>query len=227
MANSDTNVHRLSARISGLVLWVGLIMAVSVGGAAGADPLTPRGAATALAHPTPPKPPASRRTEPIFAEVALGQWSRAYDLAARTADPVLPKIIDWIRFTTSGEPASFEEIATFIDQNPDWPEMGTLRVNAEAKIDGTVPTHRIIDWLGRHKPLTANGASWLADAYLNKGEQALAKQVVRHAWVKRNFSARAERRFYRRYRPMLTADDHSRRLDRLLWDGRTWEARRM
>ena len=202
MIKSGLTAYRLNSRTLGLVLCLGLGMALPGARAALADPVITRGAEAAMMRLTPPKPPASRRTEPIFAEVALGRWSQAYDLAARTADPVVPKVLDWIRFTTSGEPASFEEIATFIDHNPDWPEMGTLRVNAEAKLDGNVPTHRIIDWLGRHQPLTANGASWLAAAYLDAGEKALAERVVRHAWVERNFSARMERRFYRRFARM-------------------------
>jgi soluble lytic murein transglycosylase len=140
---------------------------------------------------------------------------------------VLPKVVDWIRFTTRGEPAEFEEIATFIDQNPDWPKMGMLRIRAEGTIDANVATHRIIDWLSRHQPLTATGAQWLAMAYLDAGEKALAQRVVRRAWAEKNFSAKLERRFYKRFRKMLRAVDHSRRLDRLLWVGRTWAARRM
>ena len=209
-----------------LLLFLGLILILPATQAA-ADSFTSRSAEAALLRLTPPKPPASRQAEPVFAAVALGRWPQAYALAAHSADPVLTKVVDWIRFSTGGEAAGFEEIATFIDHNPDWPEMGTLRVNAEANLDAGVPTHRIIDWLGRHGPATPKGASWLADAYLNVGERALAERVVRRAWVERNFSARMERNFYRRYRRMLTAGDHVRRLDRLLWDGRSWEARRM
>lgn len=195
--------------------------------AAAANIQTSRTVEASMPRLTPPQLPASRRTQPVFEAVALGRWPLAYSLAKRHADPVLSKAVDWIRFSTAGEPASFDEIASFIDQNPDWPEMRTLRANAEAKIDASVPTHRIIDWLGRHEPITPQGAIWLADAFLSTGENMLARRLVRRAWVEMNFDAQTERQFYRRFRRMLTADDHVKRLDRLLWRGRTWEARRM
>ncbi len=186
-----------------------------------------RTADAALPRLIPPKTPARRFAEPVFAAAALGRWSRAYALAGQGNGRVLAKAVDWIRFTTAGEPASFEEIATFIDQNPDWPEMKTLRTNAEAKINASVPVHRVIDWLGRHEPVTPNGAIWLASSYLSIGEKKLAQRVVRRAWLEMNFSSSLERHFYRRFRRMLRAADHVARLDRVLWRGRTWEARRL
>jgi len=215
----------------GLRLALGLALGFAAGGvpvpAMAADVQMSRTAEAALPRLTPPKTPARRLAEPVFAAVALGRWSRAYALAGRGNDPVLSKVVDWIRFTTAGEPASFEEIATFIDQNPDWPGMKNLRANAEARLNASVPTHRVIDWLGRHEPTTPNGAIWLADSYLSKGEKELARRLVCRSWVEMNFSSRIERYFYRRYRRMLSAADHARRIDRLLWRGRTWEARRM
>jgi soluble lytic murein transglycosylase len=233
--NSAYTITRLTgfgtALSRGLGLALGLALGFSAGGvpipAMAVDAQTSRTAEAALPRLTPPKTPARRVADPVFSAIALGRWSRAYALARRGNDPVLSKVVDWIRFTTAGEPASFEEIATFIDQNPDWPEMKSLRANAEVKLNASVPTHRVIDWLGRHEPTTPNGAIWLADAFLSKGEKELARRLVRRAWVEMNFSGRIERYFYRRYRRMLTAADHVRRLDRLLWRGRNWEARRM
>ena len=214
----------------GLALGLALVLVTGVAPipALAADGIqTSHSAGAGVARLTPPKTSAHRLAEPVLKAAALGRWSRAYALAGRGNDPVLAKVIDWIRFTTAGEPAGFEEIASFIDHNPDWPEMKSLRANAEAKINASVPIHRVIDWLGRHPPLTPNGAIWLADSLLSVGQKEPARRLVRQAWVQMNFSARIERYFYRRYRRMLTAADHVRRIDRLLWRGRTWEARRM
>ncbi len=230
-----TLVHAIT-RLAGLGQGLGLALALALVLVTGVAPIpslaadgiqTSHSARAAVARLTPPKTSARRLAEQVLKAVALGRWSRAYVLAGRGDDPVLAKVVDWIRFTTAGEPASFEEIASFIDHNPDWPEMKSLRANAEAKINAAVPIHRVIDWLGRHPPLTPNGAIWLADSYLAVGEKQRARRLVRRAWVEMNFSGRIERDFYRRYRRMLTAADHARRLDRLLWRGRTWEARRM
>lgn len=207
------------------ILW--LALGTAAPGAADAETPGIRTAEAALLHLRPPKPPAGRSVARVFSAAALGEWERAYTLARESTEPVFPKVVSWVRFATPGERVTFDEVAAFIDQNPDWPEMETLRANAEAALDGSVSLRRVIDWFGRHPPLTPEGAMALADAYLATGEQARARRTARRAWVEMNFSAAVERRFYRRFRRMLTADDHVMRLDRLLWDGRTWEARRM
>lgn len=218
--------RRLAAPCLALAAW-----ALATAGAAtpgwAADVLTSRSAEAAIPHPRPPRMPAHRSAEPVFAAVALGHWKKAYALARQNGNPLLSKVVDWIRFSTLGEPGTFEEIAVFVDQNPDWPELDSLRENAEGKLDPSIPPSRVIDWLGRHPPLTPVGATWLALSFQSTGENALARRTVRHAWVNMNFAARDERRFHKRFRGFLTAEDHVKRLDRLLWDGRSWEARRM
>ncbi|MBT7898678.1 MAG: lytic transglycosylase domain-containing protein [Rhodospirillales bacterium] len=175
----------------------------------------------------PPKPPAHRVLGAVFSAVELGQWDKAYGLASKSNDAILPKVISWIRFTSSGEKAGFEEIATFIEENPDWPSMRTLHANAVEAMNNTLPRTRIIEWLTRHPPVSTKGASMLADALRARGQKDRARALIRKTWINMNFSSALERRFYRRYRRQLTLSDHLKRLDRLLWVGRSWEARRM
>ena len=186
-----------------------------------------RPAEAALPHPIPPRPPARRALIKVFAATSLRNWSEAQALAARVGDPVLAGVVSWIRFTTPGEHNAFEEVATFIEAHPDWPDLDGMRASAEAALTDAIPDSRVIDWFSRHPPVTAPGAGRFASALIAAGETARAESLVRRTWVGRNFAAADERAFYRRFRRMLTAEDHVRRLDRLLWEGRGWEARRM
>lgn len=196
---------------------------------AGSDEVASREARASVPvfAPVPPKPPAFRSLDPVFGAVALRKWRKAYALAADTGDPVLTKVVSWIRFTTQGEHMTFGEVAAFIDANPDWPRMHDLRESAEESMTNAVPDDRVIAWFSKHPPLTPKGAMHLAKALTDKGRKAEAEKVVRHAWIHMNFPAAVERTFYRRYHRMLTESDNEQRIDRLLWDGRGWEARRM
>ena len=62
---------------------------------------------------------------------------------------------------------------------------------------------------------------------LASGQVEAGRAALRAAWIDGNFTKRQERRFYRRYRKYLTRQDHIERLDRLIWRGRYWPARRM
>ncbi len=196
---------------------------------AGANEVATRDAKAAVPvlAPVPPRPPAFRNLDPVFRAVELRNWGKAYALARESGDPVLTKVVSWIRFTTHGERMTFDEVAAFIAANPDWPRMRDLRESAEEAMNEATPAGRVIAWFAKHPPLTPKGAIHYADALIAQGRKADAEKLVRHAWIDMNFPPAVERTFYRRYRRMLTEADHEKRIDRLLWDGRGWEARRM
>jgi len=152
---------------------------------------------------------------------------RATRLAGRIDDKLPLKVISWYRFTGDGATASFEEISAFIRQNPDWPRQDRLRRNAEEAMPENLPADQVLTWFGGRKPESGAGLIRLGAALIEKGEKKKARAVVRYAWINGNFGKKQERRFYKRYRKLLTREDHLARLDRLLWEGRIWPVRRM
>lgn len=187
-----------------------------------------REAQAGIPHLAPPRRPVFGRSHaPVFRAIELRDWQKAYALAAQAGDPVLPRFVSWVRFTTRGERMDFEELAEFITANPDWPLMGELLENAEYALNESVPGARVIAWLGKHPPRTPKGAMYLADALKRNGDEKAAASLIRRTWIERNFDTAMEAAFYKRFRRVLTVEDHERRIDRLLWDGRSWEARRM
>jgi soluble lytic murein transglycosylase len=175
----------------------------------------------------PPSPPAERYQAQVFAAVEAAHWKTAYALAARTNDKVFGKLIAWIDYTQLGSRARFADIAAFMEQNPDWPDQHILQRNAEEALADSIPAATVIDWFSRRRPLTVRGRTRLAQALLDSGETEKARTLLRETWVEGNFPRLRERYFLKRYRKFLRKADHAGRLDRLLWVGRTWEARRM
>src|SRR6266481_3757950 len=60
-----------------------------------------------------------------------GDWAKAYAQAGQSRDPLVQKIVRWLDYTRASPGGRFTEIASFIDQNPDWPLPKTLRRRAE------------------------------------------------------------------------------------------------
>ena len=162
-----------------------------------------------------------------FALAEAGEWDRAYALAAKGNRPALTKVVTWIRLTKAQPVPAFEEITAFIEANPEWPAMATLRRRAEAAIDDTTENRRVTDWFAAYPPLSGIGKMWLAEAHLAAGDDRTAVALLRDAWINGNFAYREEKTFHARHRKRLTGADHIARLDRLLWDGKRSAARRM
>ncbi|MGE5539087.1 MAG: transglycosylase SLT domain-containing protein [Gemmatimonas sp.] len=171
-------------------------------------------------------PPLSLRVEGMLDALNRRDFTRAYNEAAALKDPVLTKLVAWASYRTPGNRASFSEIARFLDENPEWPDSRTLRRNAEANIELSLPSSQILAWLDEHPPLTARGRIARVAALESAGRTAEARDAARAAWRDTNFSESEEKEFLSRFRKHLTREDHAARLDRLIWDGRAFDARR-
>lgn len=185
-------------------------------------------ATPAAGSPPPPPPPKSEAfLGRALAAAADRNWALAARFAAKGGDALVDKVIAWRRLTQSDPPAPFDEIAAFIDANPDWPGQRALRRRAEQALDDRVGAERVRAWFARHPPLTGPGRWRLAEAMLATGDEMEAVALLRRAWVDGDFTLSQERQFLKRHRKRLRAEDHVARLDRLLWERKRRAAQRM
>jgi peptidoglycan lytic transglycosylase len=155
-----------------------------------------------------------------------GDWTKAYAEAGQSKGPLVQKAVRWLDYTRASPGGRFAEIASFIEQNPDWPLRKTLLRRAEEALAGE-SDDTAADWLKRHPPINGAGHARAAEIMINRGKVEAGTSALRTAWAEGDFTLAEEHallvRFYDRLRP----EDHKRRLDWLLWDGQADAARRM
>lgn len=162
-----------------------------------------------------------------FKEMSKKRWTRARSIAKRLKDPMARKVIRYFDLERLGTKASFVEISSFIKDNPHWPKQKTLKRRAEESMKDSLSPDVVLDWFESTEPVSTEGRIQQIRALLANGQKERAVVVIRDTWINRNFSKRPEKAFYKKYRRYLGADDHLKRLDRLLWEGRNWPVRRM
>ena len=167
------------------------------------------------------------RAKAAFQAIEAGKWKQAERAAAGVRDPLFAKIVRWFDYERPDTRVSFNEISGFIERNPDWPSHDRLLRNAEEAMTRGASFTAVLDWFDVHEPESAAGLERLGAALLASRKTVEARTVLRRAWVEGNFTKQREKAFYKRYRRHLTREDHVSRLDRLIWAGRTWPARRM
>jgi soluble lytic murein transglycosylase len=172
----------------------------------------------------------SAKDEPIivraFDAADKGQLGKAEEIAATASDKVPLKIFQWMDLLRPGAGHSFQEIAAFIEANPDWPHQQRLRARAEETI-GAVPDTVLRAWYQTHKPASALGRLKVAEFTAADGHAEDAQKQIRDVWIKDDFSAVDEQLILSRYSDVIRPEDHIARLDRVLWDGKTDEAERL
>jgi soluble lytic murein transglycosylase len=170
--------------------------------------------------------PAAADPAALRAALAAAQsrdWAGAA-AAARPAGAVAQDVVEWLRLR-SGE-GSLGDYEAFLARRGDWPGLTLLREKGEAAVARSTTTTRVLAYFQGHAPRTPEGADALIRALRAAGRGAEADRAAAAAWVGLPFSEAQERAFVEAHGAALRAH-HVARLDRLLWEGRLAEARRM
>jgi len=135
---------------------------------------------------------------------------------AAATDDINYSIADWRRLRQSGN-FSFADYARFLNYNDGWPGEDTLRRNAEKAMLPGENASLVLGFYRIEKPASGNGWARYSDALASVGRTADAIQAAKAAWVSDDLSAADQASILARYGGNLTADDHDRRVDSLLF----------
>lgn len=157
----------------------------------------------------------------------LARWATAAKYAERVEHPLAAKLLLWRRLGAAPNGTEFAEIDAFLKANPGWPRRRRLIRQAERLMPFDLAPDVTIAWFGERGPQSAEGAMRLGAALIASGKPAAGRTMIREAWIDGNFTKADGKALYRRFRKLFQSGDHIKRLDRLLWDGKTGAARRM
>jgi soluble lytic murein transglycosylase len=134
-------------------------------------------------------------------------------------------VADWRRLRAS-DGYAFADYARFLNANPEWPDDNRLRGVAERQMRPGEHGPTVIAFFRSERPRTGNGRARLADALAAAGRMAEAVAMAREAWASGDLPAADQARIGARYWSSLTAADHDKRADALLFARKTDEAER-
>ena len=164
----------------------------------------------------------------IFNLIKKKKWNTAIEQTKRVKDKEFKSLVTWLYLKTNGNQATFIDYKNFIDKNSNYPRIGRLRYMAEHKIilENTTPKS-VINWFDNNEPLSGTGEIKLGEAYLKIGEIELGTVLIKSGWVKADLSKRDVRYYRKKFRKILTTQDHLKRADYLAWDNQYWDLKRM
>jgi soluble lytic murein transglycosylase len=135
-------------------------------------------------------------------------------------------LADWRRLRAS-DGYSFADYARFVNANPGWPGEAGIRRSAEKAMRPGEAAVTVLAFYRSTEPQSGNGWARLAEAYSATGKTAEALAAARGAWISGDLSQYDEQLLFSRFGSQLTADDHDKRVDALLFDKKTTDAYRM
>src|SRR5688572_2630194 len=160
-----------------------------------------------------------------FKFAARDRWSDARREVARSKNPVARKVLHWMEYKEGAPGITFKEISAFVSQNPDWPMLDKMRVEAEKAIPDNLPDDQIIAWFSQYQPFTMNGMDMYAQALIRSDKKDEVRQVIHTWWETTSVTRDQQKQFYTRYKSYLARENHIERLNMLLAGGENSNAR--
>lgn len=195
------------------LIWLALLLAMPLSGARAEGLSDARQAQNALQ----------------FAEKS--RWHDALLHAQGVKRPALGTLVRWLYYLEPDSGAGFDEIAEFLESNPNWPEQRKLQIRAEQALKyGNADDATLRRWFEAKPPITGTGKLALARALMENGA-ALADEsivtLIREAWRGGDFDEPTEEQIQSDYADALRTEDHRARIDRLLWEEKISAAERI
>ena len=162
---------------------------------------------------------------PSGSVIAQSPYAPATPAAAVSQTDINYALADWRRLRAS-DGYAFADYARFIIANPDWPDDNRLRTVAETQMRAGEYGPTVIAFFRTDKPRTGNGRARLAEALAAAGRTTEAATVAREAWASADLPTADEGSIAARYWSSLTANDHDKRVDTLLFAKKPDDAER-
>lgn len=159
----------------------------------------------------------------LLQAAAARDWPRAAAVAPG-AGAIGPDITEWFRLRAGD--GTLSDYESFLARRGDFPGLALLRQKGEEAVARSTAPDRVIRWFATTAPVTAQGSMALIRAQRAAGRAGDAAAEARRAWVALDLSP-AEEAAFLALAGQDAAGSHSARTDRLLWDRKLAEARRM
>lgn len=180
-------------------------------------------------------------------ELKKYEWSKALSYANTIQEEALrDSFIDYIlwkkykKINISKDPVEFSNMIEFINNNPFVPQINSIKKKAESfMVKNKVPLEYTNEYFDKNSPKTLKMATYYIeleekqvsnDSLSFEERLKLNKELskfIKKTWVEKNFDVNSEASYLAKYYKYLKATDYEKRIDRLVWDKKYGEARRI
>jgi len=153
-------------------------------------------------------------------------FKAAQSEALKSGSQDIINLIKWLQYRTDYKGNKYEDISAFLQENPNWPSEKLLRNRAEAAISSDIHSYELLKYFKNSEPITGRVMKMLADAKLSvEGDSQYVTDLIRQAWIQGDFTNDEEEALLDKHSKRLRQSDHIKRIDRLLWQGKTYAAK--
>ncbi len=152
------------------------------------------------------------------------KWARSIKYIDKINNPDIKKIIEWRWLISNDGIASIKKLKEFYAINKNWPRIKNIKKKIEAKVNINDYEREIL-WFQENPPISGLGKIKLAEVLLKNRFINEAKWLFQNTWINYNFTYLEEKYILKNYGKYLNKNNHSLRLERLIWY-KSWSSAR-
>lgn len=165
-------------------------------------------------------------SQPVLDALADKRYPEALGLASKSTK----QLRDYAMWSVLKEPDghtyfSFADIVRFFRGHTHWPMQNRIRMAAEAAMFRDKATGSDAGWFCKEYP-PISGRGMIACAMLLPSSDSHVAALIKQGWIQGDFDASEERAIQQSYRSFLGMNEHTARVERLLFEGKTQAATR-
>ena len=147
-----------------------------------------------------------------------GSFVEAGQVALRSDDQAAIKLVELLYLRDHPNDAGYQRIMDFLNAAPKWPLTEALMKRAERSLYvNAEPAQLILDHFAKRQPVTPEGSLALARALIANGDRDTARKHVLNVWYNAGIDAALEKSVSGEFSELLGADDHKKRMWRLIY----------
>ncbi len=155
-----------------------------------------------------------------------GNWSKVRSDQKAATEQSIKDLLLWKITTNSSAQPSFEELKFALTNLTDWPKRVEMIKQAENLLKGlTMSDEELSAWFKSYPPITGGGKLQYARLLDRNGDPQQAISIVKDIWWNHAISSTDQRELLLQFAKDLTAFDHSKRVDMLLWNNQRSDAK--
>jgi soluble lytic murein transglycosylase len=154
------------------------------------------------------------------------------------ADALIDLIL-WNKYSSKNNlrEINFSDISNFVLDNPYFPNINQIKRNVEEiAVIRNIPYDVSEQYFKINPAQTTESKIYLVESKISsistskntESQKDIERRSIRNQiakiWIKENFTPEEEKNFFNKYQNLLTEEEHFKRIERLLWEGRNDEA---
>ncbi|PIR38495.1 MAG: hypothetical protein COV35_06935 [Alphaproteobacteria bacterium CG11_big_fil_rev_8_21_14_0_20_39_49] len=148
--------------------------------------------------------------------------------ATKTKDNDIFDLVLWMSYVRGYEGHGYDEITAFVLKNSTWPSLKIIRNRAEFSLPDGLPPEKVVSYFKNDAPVTGHAMRILAEAKIKLGhDEREINELIRRAWRQGDFGYDEEKNFIKDHLKRLRQEDHLERIDRLLWEHKLSDAKKI